>query len=89
MAKVAVTHKFDAAAEDVWALVGGFHTLPNWHPAAVRSTDQSDGNDIVRDLELKRPIFRKTAAYGHFGRTEPTFTWEKTDFAEELAQHAS
>ncbi|MBT3266850.1 SRPBCC family protein [Candidatus Poribacteria bacterium] len=52
MAKVAVTHKFDAAAEDVWALVGGFHTLPNWHPAAVRSTDQSDGNDIVRDLEL-------------------------------------
>jgi S-adenosylmethionine synthetase len=31
---------------------------------------------IVRDLELKRPIFRKTAAYGHFGRAEPEFTWE-------------
>jgi S-adenosylmethionine synthetase len=32
---------------------------------------------IVRDLELKRPIFQKTAAYGHFGRDEPEFTWEK------------
>lgn len=31
---------------------------------------------IVRDLELKRPIYAKTAAYGHFGRNEPTFTWE-------------
>ena len=52
MAKVAVTHKYSATADDVWALVGGFHTLPSWHPAAVKSTDQSDGNDIVRDLEL-------------------------------------
>ena len=43
---------------------------------------------IVRDLDLKRPIYRKTAAYGHFGRTEPEFTWERTDLAETLAAEA-
>ena len=32
---------------------------------------------IIRDLDLRRPIFRKTAAYGHFGRDDPDFTWEK------------
>jgi S-adenosylmethionine synthetase len=36
-------------------------------------------------LDLARPIYKKTAAYGHFGRTEPEFTWEKTDRAEALA----
>jgi S-adenosylmethionine synthetase len=30
-------------------------------------------------LNLKRPIYKKTAAYGHFGRNDPSFTWEKTD----------
>lgn len=34
---------------------------------------------IVKTLDLKRPIYRKTAAYGHFGRNEPCFTWERTD----------
>jgi S-adenosylmethionine synthetase len=43
---------------------------------------------IVRDLELRRPIYRKTAAYGHFGRSEPEFTWESTSPAEELAKAA-
>ena len=37
-------------------------------------------------LDLARPIYKKSAAYGHFGRTEPEFTWEKTDRAEALAQ---
>ena len=36
-------------------------------------------------LDLLRPIYRKTAADGHFGRDEPEFTWEKTDKAEALA----
>jgi len=36
-------------------------------------------------LDLVRPIYQKTAAYGHFGRTEPEFTWEKTDRAAALA----
>ena len=39
---------------------------------------------IIRDLDLRRPIFEKTAAYGHFGREDADFTWEKTDRVEEL-----
>ncbi len=39
---------------------------------------------IIDSLQLRRPIYRKTASYGHFGRTEPEFTWEKTDKAEVL-----
>jgi S-adenosylmethionine synthetase len=39
---------------------------------------------ILRDLNLRRPIYVKTAAYGHFGRDEPEFTWERTDKAAEL-----
>jgi S-adenosylmethionine synthetase len=39
---------------------------------------------IIRDLNLRRPIFRKTAAYGHFGRDEDGFTWEKTDRVDDL-----
>jgi S-adenosylmethionine synthetase len=40
---------------------------------------------LIDMLHLKRPIYRNTAAYGHFGRTEDTFTWERTDKAEALA----
>ncbi|MGI9565385.1 MAG: methionine adenosyltransferase [Nitrosopumilus sp.] len=43
---------------------------------------------IVSQLDLKRPIYKKTASYGHFGRNEPEFTWEKTDRAETLRQSA-
>ncbi|RMG28957.1 MAG: methionine adenosyltransferase [Gammaproteobacteria bacterium] len=43
---------------------------------------------IIRMLDLIRPIYRKTAAYGHFGREEPEFTWERTDKAEELRDAA-
>jgi S-adenosylmethionine synthetase len=43
---------------------------------------------IIRDLVLRRPIFRKTAAYGHFGRDDRDFTWEKTDKAETLRREA-
>ena len=39
---------------------------------------------IIRDLGLRRPIFEKTAAYGHFGREDPDFTWERTDRVDEL-----
>ena len=39
---------------------------------------------IIRDLDLLRPIFRKTACYGHFGREDPDFTWEKTDRMDAL-----
>ncbi len=39
---------------------------------------------IIRDLDLRRPIFEKTAAYGHFGRKDPDFTWEATNRTDEL-----
>jgi S-adenosylmethionine synthetase len=44
---------------------------------------------IIDHLNLKRPIFQKTAAYGHFGREDAEFTWEKTDKAEQLKSAAS
>ena len=40
---------------------------------------------IIRDLNLLRPIYSKTSAYGHFGRELPEFTWEQTDRAAKLA----
>jgi S-adenosylmethionine synthetase len=43
---------------------------------------------IIKKLNLRRPIFKKTAAYGHFGRSLPEFTWEKTDMAEKLKKAA-
>jgi len=43
---------------------------------------------IIRMLDLLRPIYRKTAAYGHFGRDEPEFTWERTDRVEALKRAA-
>jgi len=41
---------------------------------------------IVRDLDLKRPIYQKTAAYGHFGRSDKEFTWEDTSRAHDVKQ---
>jgi S-adenosylmethionine synthetase len=43
---------------------------------------------IIEDLDLRRPIYKKTAAFGHFGRTEEGFTWEKTDRADALRKAA-
>jgi S-adenosylmethionine synthetase len=43
---------------------------------------------IIQYLDLRRPIYRLTASGGHFGRSEPEFTWEKTDRAAELAKAA-
>ncbi|MGL6039612.1 MAG: methionine adenosyltransferase domain-containing protein, partial [Deefgea sp.] len=39
---------------------------------------------IIKMLDLLRPIYSRTAAYGHFGREEPDFTWERTDKVEQL-----
>ena len=43
---------------------------------------------IIRDLDLRKPIYRKTAAYGHFGRDDIEFPWEKTDKAAALKKAA-
>jgi S-adenosylmethionine synthetase len=51
----------------------------------VRANFQLTPKGIIESLNLRRPIYRKTAAYGHFGRKDPDFTWEATDKAASLA----
>jgi S-adenosylmethionine synthetase len=53
--------------------------------AAVRATFDLRPAAIVRDLKLKRPIYRATAAYGHFGRELPDFEWEKLSRLDDFA----
>jgi len=52
--------------------------------AAVREVFDLRPGAIIRDLDLRRPIYRKTAAYGHFGRDDRDFTWERTDRVDAL-----
>jgi len=52
----------------------------------VRKHFELTPQGIIEQLDLLRPIYKKTAAYGHFGRNEPEFTWEKTDKADDLAR---
>jgi S-adenosylmethionine synthetase len=54
----------------------------------IRSTFPLTPKGIIDHLNLRRPIYRATAAFGHFGRTEPSFTWELTDKAETLREAA-
>ena len=51
---------------------------------AVRATFDLRPGAIIRDLDLRRPIYRRTASYGHFGRDEADFTWERTDRVDAL-----
>jgi S-adenosylmethionine synthetase len=51
---------------------------------AIREIFPLTPKAIIEYLDLRRPIYKKTAAYGHFGRNEPEFTWERTDKAEAL-----
>ena len=53
-------------------------------PSSSTSTSTCRPKGIIKMLDLLRPIYQKTAAYGHFGRDEPEFTWEKTDKAQAL-----
>ena len=50
----------------------------------VRSNFKLTPRGIIETLDLRRPIYKKTAAFGHFGRSEPEFTWERTDKADAL-----
>jgi S-adenosylmethionine synthetase len=54
----------------------------------IRSTFQLTPRRIIESLDLRRPIYRATSNYGHFGRSEPGFTWERTDKAETLRREA-
>jgi S-adenosylmethionine synthetase len=51
---------------------------------AIREIFPLTPKGIIEYLNLRRPIFKKTAAYGHFGRNEPEFSWEKTDKTDAL-----
>ena len=51
---------------------------------AVREVFELTPQGIIKTLNLRRPIFKKTAAYGHFGRNDSDFTWEKTDRVNDL-----
>jgi len=78
-------------AEPVSVLVDTFGTEkvdPAVIPDLVRKNFQLTPRGIMDSLNLRRPIYRKTAAYGHFGRNDPDFTWEKTDKAAKLAADA-
>src|SRR5271165_1813126 len=78
-------------AEPVSVLVDTFGTEKidaNLIPDLVRANFKLKPREIIESLNLRRPIYRKTAAYGHFGRSDPDFTWEATDKAAKLASDA-
>jgi S-adenosylmethionine synthetase len=78
-------------AEPVSILVETFGTHkvdPEIIPDLVRSHFKLTPKGIIESLKLRRPIYCKTAAYGHFGRNDPDFTWEATDKAAQLASDA-
>jgi len=52
--------------------------------AAVREVFPLSPKGIISDLDLLRPIYKKTAAFGHFGRSDPDFTWEKVHRVDDL-----
>ncbi len=54
----------------------------------IRNNFDLTPKGIIDHLKLRRPIYKKTAAYGHFGRNDEDFTWEKTDMAEKLRKEA-
>jgi len=78
-------------ADPVSILVETFGTCsvdPEIIPDLVRAHFKLTPKGIIDSLKLRRPIYCKTAAYGHFGRSDPDFTWEATDKAVQLASDA-
>lgn len=78
-------------AEPVSLMIDTFGTgkiLPDRIAEIVRETFSFKPAEIIRHLKLLRPIFKKTACYGHFGRNDPDFTWEFTDKVDELREKA-
>jgi len=73
----------------VMVFTDGTGQVPESHIAKlIRKHFELTPLGIIRHLDLRRPIYAKTSAYGHFGRTEDNFTWEKTDKAELLKKEA-
>jgi S-adenosylmethionine synthetase len=79
-------------AEPVSVMVDSFETgsIPDEQMTdVVRAVFSLTPRGIIESLDLRRPIYRPTAAYGHFGRSEPTFTWERSDKVEALRKAAA
>ena len=87
----------DAAKKKIWAIsnqIAAGKPTPDLKVGLVAYRDRGDEYvtkvfdlrpaAIIRDLDLLRPIYSQTAAYGHFGRELPDFTWERTDRVEAL-----
>ncbi len=62
---------------------------PGWIAAVLQELFDLRPAAIIRDLDLRRPIYRRTAAYGHFGRSDKEFTWEQTPKADDLRRALS
>jgi S-adenosylmethionine synthetase len=78
-------------ADPVSVMINSFGTSkvsPDSIAAAVRDVFPLRPRDIIEALDLLRPIYTLTASYGHFGRQEPEFTWEKIDKVDELKSAA-
>jgi S-adenosylmethionine synthetase len=78
-------------ADPVSVLVETFGTEkvdPRIIPDLIRAHFKLTPRGIIDSLNLRRPIYQKTAAYGHFGRNDADFTWEATDKAPKLASDA-
>jgi S-adenosylmethionine synthetase len=78
-------------ADPVSIMINSFGTLKIPHlklEKLIRKHFQLTPGGIIEMLNLRRPIYRETAAYGHFGRTGPGFTWEKTDKVKDLKKDA-
>ncbi len=74
-------------ADPVSVMINSFGTStvkPDCIAAAVREVFPLKPREIIKALDLLRPIYRKTASYGHFGREEEEFTWERTDRVADL-----
>ena len=79
-------------AEPVSVMADTFGTgvIPNSQiTELIRAFFKLTPKGIIETLDLRRPIYRPTAAYGHFGRTGPGFTWERTDKAEAIRKEAA
>nr|WP_211334767.1 methionine adenosyltransferase [Desulfosoma caldarium] len=78
-------------AEPVSLMVDSFGTSkvpPDEIAKIVREVFSFKPSNMIRHLKLLRPIYKKTSCYGHFGRNDPDFTWEKTDMVDVLVERA-
>src|SRR5918997_890999 len=82
---IGVAHPVSVSTETF----GTAHVAPERIHKAIDECFDLRPAAIIRDLDLRRPIYQNTASYGHFGRSDKDFTWERTDRADELRRLAT